>query len=49
MNLKIYCTCCECPIQIEDDDDLRICEECTGCPKVMDGDGPCLVMSEATP
>lgn len=37
--MKIHCDCCGCRIQIEDDLDERICEECRDCPNILDG--PC--------
>lgn len=46
MNVQnIRCHCCGCSIQIEDDLDIRICEECTDCPKFQEG-GPCLQNGE---
>lgn len=44
--MKINCNCCGCRIQIKDDKDIRICEECTSCPKFQDGLGPCLQNGE---
>jgi hypothetical protein len=37
--IKFYCYCCGCRIQIDDDEDIRICEECRTCPDFIDG--PC--------
>lgn len=45
--VKVQCKCCGCRIQIQDDLDIRICEECTDCPKFIDV-GPCLQNGEAT-
>jgi hypothetical protein len=35
---RFYCKCCGCEISIQDDDDIRICEDCTRCDS---GEGWC--------
>lgn len=42
--LVTTCLCCNCYIQLEDKDDIRICEECIDCPPIIDG--PCRQVEE---
>lgn len=44
--MKIKCQCCGCPIKIEDDQDIRICEECTDCPYYQEGIPVCMQKSK---